>query len=502
MNFSACRVSASVSASHPAVNHWVFACLLAIVNVNAEAAPTAQLSASRLQGPAPLAVFFDATGTTDSASGTDTFRQLAYRFEFADPGSGTWPHSGRPKNEQIGGPLAAHVFETPGTYVVRVIARDAAGASSEASVTITVQSPEQVFSGANTICISRTQDFAGCPAGASQIGNATSWPAFQSNRRYLLRRGQDFTSIGSISLGNDSSAISNIQLAAFGSGAQPSVASITVNSGSDPATNWHRGVVIADLSVNGITQERGGFDLLLFRNSVGRGSITFASAFQYWLGQSSVSWRNPDGIFIVENRVSPNGGPSITGNGTRIALLGNDVDQTLQHNVRFWQGHKVVVGHNRLTGRSGDSSRHAFKMHSEGLDPVQNTLPPRTASRQRSSQIVIADNQIGSSGSNINWLGVTSPQNGESAEGIEDVIWEDNSFSYGTNFFREITWAGRRMTARGNRNLVTGGTVTAGVGHTDALPTEWRGPYYPNEPSMKGRFSSGPRPASPILRVE
>lgn len=466
------------------------------------AAPVAQLSASRTSGPAPLAVFFDATGTTDTTPGVDTFRQHGYRFDFSNSGSGTWAYSGRAKNEQIGGPLAAHVFETPGTYTVRVTVVDASGARSEASATVTVQSEDAAFPSTNTVCISRTQQFTGCPSGATQMANASSWPAFQSNRRYLLRRGEDFSALGAIRLGSDSTGLTNVQVMTFGTGSLPTVSSVFINSGENPATNWHRNVVVADLSVGGIEQYRGGFDLLLLRNNVGGGSITLTSAFHWFLARSTVQWQNPSGLFLVENKVAANNGPSVTGNGVRLALLGNEVDQTLQHNVRLWQGHKVVLAHNRLTGRSGDSSRHTIKLHSDGLGPTLSTLPAGISTQQRSSQIVIADNQFGSPNSNINWLSVTSPQNGESAEGIEDVIFEDNTFAYGSNHFRDITWAGRRMSARGNRNLNSGGPASVGIGHTEALPNDWRGPYYPTDATMKARFASGPRPASPLLTVE
>src|SRR3990172_2937982 len=77
---------------------------------------TPSLESARTSGVAPLAVFFDATGTT--ATGTNhPFHELEYRWDFGDLASGNWRTTGLPKNKAMG-PVAAHVFETPGTYPV------------------------------------------------------------------------------------------------------------------------------------------------------------------------------------------------------------------------------------------------------------------------------------------------------------------------------------------------------------------------------------------------
>src|SRR5262245_21438822 len=119
--------------------------ILALIPVIGSAAPVARITASLVSGPAPLAVLFDATTTTDSNGSVDTFKDIGYKFTFGDPSSGTWTQSGKSKNEQIGAPLAAHVFESAGTFVVQVMAKDAAGASTTASVTVTVTAPDTYY---------------------------------------------------------------------------------------------------------------------------------------------------------------------------------------------------------------------------------------------------------------------------------------------------------------------------------------------------------------------
>jgi hypothetical protein len=467
--------------------------------LGASAAPSAQLAASRIAGTAPLAVFFDATGTRDSDGSVDPFLALGYRFVFDDPESGAWPYSMLSRNEQIGGPLAAHVFERAGTFTTELIVTDAAGETDTARVTITVQSEDAGFPGERTVCLSRTGDFAGCPSGARQIADIVSWPAFRAGYRYLLGRQLDFTPLGPIHFRTAEVGISDSVLGAFGSGAKPRTDFVYVDSGDAGPRSWPHRVVVRDLDALSIVHVRGGSDLLFLRNELNRGGmIEIALAFDYWLTRSVETWRNPQGIFLVENHIDRDfdttisqNGAGITGNATNLAIMGNFVDRTAQHNVRIWQTSKAIISHNYLTGRTSEPIRHAIKIHSAGLDPVSETLTAGVPQRQRSSEILIADNRLGSDVSSVNWVGVTAPQNGESAEGIEKVIWEDNVFLHGANFVREITWAGRNMVERGNLTA-TNGQVGVGIGHYTALPADWNGPYYMRAPSIKSWFRATP----------
>jgi PKD repeat protein len=462
------------------------------------AAPTARITASRMSGPAPLAVFFDATASGDSNSAVNPFRELGYRFTFGDAASGTWESSGLPKNEQIGAPLAAHVFETPGTYTIQVTAVDAAGASSSASVSISVLSADSVYSGVNTVCISRNSDFAGCPADARQVGNVSSWPGFVSGRRYLLHRGQDFTALGSLNFAQGDAGLTDAQLGAFGTGAKPRVADVSVHSGMVPDVQWNKRVVVMDLDAAAIRQFRGGMDFLLLRNN-SAGYISFADAFGYVASVDPGLFPNPQNIFLVDNYLdvaNNNDVPGISGSAVRLAILGNRVDRTSQHNIRLWQMSKTIIAHNRLSGRTVDAIRATIKLQSAGTDQVTDTtLPAGVGNHQRTSYVTVANNQLGSAESNIQWLAASAPQNNQSAEGLENVIWEDNEFRYGTNYAdMDIYWVGRNMTERGNRNVTGNRAVNVGtnISGATALPPDWIGPYFIGQASMRLRFGSGP----------
>src|SRR4030066_531277 len=153
---------------------------------------------ARTSGVAPLAVFVDASGTTDIGVTTRPFHDLEYTWSFGDPGSGTWASGAQPgvssKNSATG-PVAAHVFETPGTYPVTLTVFDGTNTATT-NTTITVQDPDTVFAGTNTICFSTSGTFTGCPAGATQTTTSNFVTAIANqttNKRLLFRRGETFT---------------------------------------------------------------------------------------------------------------------------------------------------------------------------------------------------------------------------------------------------------------------------------------------------------------------
>jgi hypothetical protein len=184
---------------------------------------------ARSSGVAPLAVFFDASATTDIGVTTRPFHDLEYTWSFGDPGSGTWANGAQPgvsSKDSATGPVAAHVFETPGTYIVTMQAYDGVNTNAT-TTTITVEDPDVVFSGTNTICVSSnttpTAGANGCPAGAQtamQSNFATAVNTYAlTNRRVLFKRGDTFSAPTSAAITSMGPGI----LGAFGSGAVPKV---------------------------------------------------------------------------------------------------------------------------------------------------------------------------------------------------------------------------------------------------------------------------------------
>ena len=177
---------------------------------------------SRTAGVAPLAVFFDATGTTGLDGGD--FLSAHFTWDFGDAGAGAWATTGLSRNLATGF-LAAHVFERPGTYLVTVDGRDRTGRlGPAATVTITVTDPETAYAGAATRCVSRAGDFAGAPAGCDTVTSTDlpaqlAWLNAAARRRLLLRRGETWPAVTLALTG-----AGPCTLGAFGPGARPILA--------------------------------------------------------------------------------------------------------------------------------------------------------------------------------------------------------------------------------------------------------------------------------------
>lgn len=446
-----------------------------------------QLAATRLSGTAPLAVQFDATGTTSSLASQHPFHHVRYSFNFGDDRGLSWPISGLPKNSQSGGPLSAHVFDQPGTYQVRVRATDQAGGYSEKSITLQVLDPNAVYSGTGTVCVSTAANFSGCPAGASQVTALPSSATF-NGRRVLLRSGETF---GSISIPHGSQ---NVQVGAFGTGAKPRVSSIVVGTVRPTSTAFPRDISIMDLNILQTFEQYATMSqLLLYRNTfsppTGAGAVTqisIASALGYVVQNNTLSpsqYFQPRELFVVENQLrgsTLNSHIGMAGEGTRFVILGNDMGTAQQHTVRLWAMHKGYIAHNALRGGSSDGIRHALKLHSGGLGDFNDNYAI-SGSTWASRQIVIGNNRLGDATDNNSWTGVAAPQNNgpDSREGLEDLILESNVFHRGPNTNTDFIIMGRRMTSRGNVRA-DGGSLNINQFNNSyqLLPAEWVGPFY------------------------
>lgn len=439
------------------------------------------MQATRLSGPAPLAVLFDASGTTLDTG--NAFHQLNYSFNFGDDRGQTWPISGQPKNAQVGGPIAAHVFDLPGTYTVRVRAQSSTG-YSESTVTVTVQNPDSVYSGTNTVCVSPASNFSGCPSGAA---TQTTLPSSYAGKRVLLHRGESF---GQVTIRH---ADDNVVVGAFGSGAKPRVTKVGISEGNIPVAGvFPDEITVMDLDItNGIAHQSSGSRFLFYRNDLiqagGVNGISIGGALPYYVEHSGLpasSFYVPREMFLVENRLV--GATTITGTPflsfqaivSRLAMLGNDMGRAEQHTVRLFAAHKSVIAHNALRGQSSDGIRVALKLHSGGLLPYADNYAT-TMGKWASSQIVVANNLFSDPNDNNSWTAAICAQNADYAEGHEDVIVENNRFYRGSRTNTEMVIVGRRMTTRGNARM-DGGALNINNASTGtwAVPAEWQGPYW------------------------
>ena len=430
------------------------------------------MSATRISGPAPLAVQIDASGM-GAFNGT-------YDFNFGDERGLNWAVTGLPKNTQRSGALAAHVYDLPGTYTVTV---------GSSTLTITVQDPNVVFANANTICVSTSASYSGCPAGAAQ---QTALPSSYAGKRVLLRRGESF---GTIAPRNTDAGF---QVGAFGTGSKPNVAGVYTGM-SYGVAEWANDWTIMDLNIGSgaVNVDATTKRFLLYRNDIvvpsgGQSQVNIGTASGYYQSHNtgsvpgSMYW--PREVFLVENNiqgaVNSTATPNLVVMGyfLKSALLGNTMDRATEHTLRVWAASKLVIAHNVMGGNhyaaSAPGIRAALKIHSSGLQTFTDLIS--TSTTPASSQVIIANNTIGSPTFPGSWLSGLGPQNADAGtlEGMEDFIAENNLFVRGPYSSSEIQWRGRRMTKRGN-TLQGGGTpdIVRNGSNFDAGLNAWDGPY-------------------------
>lgn len=337
--------------------HWIaLAGVLAIGIATAQTAAAQSIAPSlvphRIQGAAPLAVFFDATGTTCSTCSMP-FHELDYAWDFGDGASGTWSTTGKSKNLAYG-PTTAHVFESPGVYTVQLDVTGHQGGSNSANVDITVIDPDTQWSGSETVCFSSSGSFEGCPSGAKQQITSSFSTAMSScgtsDRRCLFRRGETFTS-GGITLGANGPSM----IGPFGSGSQRPRLSFSGGVSIGMRNDWRVVGVEMEGPGGGVPfQMTGrGVDILVLNTVVIPG--TYHSGFS--AGGNALDLQGLDvheNLFLVGNDWRDfgfgSGGNIVFVSARRLAFLGNVMwDSTGgEHIIRVQHGEGVVVSNNKL----------------------------------------------------------------------------------------------------------------------------------------------------------
>lgn len=442
----------------------VFIAGLSVLASNLTAAVTAHLSASRTSGVAPLAVHFDASATTSTAT-TRPFHEVDYTWDYGDSGSGTWSTSGRSRNQDTGA-IGAHLFETPGTYTVTLTARDETGATDTETVTITVTNPDVVFSGTNTICFSRDGNFAGAPAGAQQI-TTTNWDtianALGTGKRVLLKRGQAWNFSGTKrNLTFNGPGI----LGAFGTGNRPVIRFTSagdrvfwLGTGSTPG-QFHD-FRFMDLEIDGDGHERGFIwsegtvnNVTFLRISMhDAGSFMFfaPSVLNYYNANGRPGHTLWSGIAVIDTTFDHIIGDGTEFNGRHIAYIGaqrlmfmgntwNDAELG-EHVLRLPLAQRALIAHNRLT--NSRARKHVIKLHGNGSD-----------------RITIADNHFSSALGD--WTISLGPQNNSSNEAVTNVVLERNELIFTSTTGVGFHLAASETTTRNNAIVLTaagGGTV-------------------------------------------
>ena len=422
------------------------------------------LNAARTSGVAPLAVFFDASGTTSSVT-SRPFHDIEYQWDFGDTASGNWTtgsRAGTSSRNAASGPVAAHVFESPGTYNVVVTALDGTNTASR-SIQIVVANPTTAFSGTDTICFSTSGATANCPGTTittSDFNLAINTYA-GTNKRLLFRRGEIFTATSTSIISSTGPGL----LGAYGT--SPTLPQINASgsafNGDKPILQFGDNFTVAqkdwrvmDLSFNGNANAEaiglgGGFDqitLLRVRaTNCGDACVFFNSA-------KLTGGVNPhlfDQAAIVDSTIiGPTQNWSVFFNGTNFALLGNLLDNQLSgsHTLRISIGINGVVSNNTLANNGpGSAGTHVFKLHGPPFDTATDGVPANSST----TKVVVSDNKLTPGGASTNnWTFSLDPQDSAKNEHITNIIVERNQFFGGANTSLCISMQAIDATVRNN----------------------------------------------------
>lgn len=382
-------------------------------------------AASRLNGVAPLAVFFDAVDTTDPAWNSGViqpadgdYASFDYQWDFGDSGAGRWttgrqnPDGSYPSKNTAAGYLAAHVFETPGIYTVALSVTDADGENHHYHEVITVDDPDIVFAGIKTRCVSVTGDFTGCPASSSQAASSDllaqiDWLNQSSGRRLLLSRGDTWTISEVAKLSVEGPGM----IGAYGTGDKP-IIEMTANGmlWCNNRRDWR----IMDLTLQ---QEPSALDTILA--DVGdNGLITHCALSGF--GSMAIYEGAVENVVISDLELVdlPSYGMYLAYSGRHTAVMGSHFDHLVppssEHLIRTYHS-KLLIAHNKF--ERGAVSKLQIKMcaPTEAEDPL--------GARYN----IVSDNIFTNPGP-VGWLTSFGPENTEpvSRELLEHVVVESN----------------------------------------------------------------------------
>jgi hypothetical protein len=376
---------------------------------------------SRLTGVAPLSVFFDASGTTTASATIRPFHDLGYRWNFGDPAGGaTWARGARAgissRNTDTG-PLAAHVYGTPGVYNVSLSVTDGTNTVSNSCVQITVQNPDTVFSRADTVCVSTGTDFTGCPAGAithttSSFNTAMGYIG-SSVHRLLFKAGDVWTGATDATISTAGPGL----VGSFGTGAEPVfvAGALAGRLLLVQANDWR--IVGLDFDGNMTNPNSGGVQL---------SSDAYTTVQNVHIHK--LSWGISGGgssYAVVQEVVIDNIDPASSNAAavywtpaTTSALLGNYINPTGygDHVIRMGGATKFIIAHNTL-GDPGSGNGEVIKLH-------QVNSTPGLWDGHYTEQVIIADNHV--LPITTAWQIVVAPQNDAYPEHLRDIIVERN----------------------------------------------------------------------------
>lgn len=487
------------------------------------------MTSPRLAGISPFVAFFDASGTTDSATlggANNTFQDIYYSWAFGDTaasGTGTWAtgaNAGINSMNVAYGGVTAHMYQVADgagdqTYTVTLTPFDGTN-SSTCTLHVTVYDPIGANGFTTTICYFNTTLGSGCPSGATQTTSSVIVGGNLSGKRLLYKCGDTFTSAGVTISGTKG------QIGAYGGcqGTQTSRPIFQATTAVDGLLNLNNpsaDIRITDIDLDGNSQA----GVAMLDNNNG-GTINGGNKLiQYTLYNvnarnqaESYRWSAGGQMAIVSStaqavqtaspwiNVFPNYAGVGNGGGTCTACLwtasGPSEDFLFVSGNMFTDG---VSGNSELeTMRDSYASKHVISNNSflnAGLPSFAllklHNLNFATNggtgawSGIYSQYIVVSDNLFqGSSGSQCLEI---SPQNPQSDERLRYLVIERNLMKCTESIGRQTLFSGVNASIRDNTYITASGSASIQIAQRGFEPPPQFVEVYNN--TMSGGGSVG-----------
>ncbi|MEK7705432.1 MAG: hypothetical protein AAB426_10770, partial [Myxococcota bacterium] len=394
----------------------------------------------------------------------------------------TGSRAGVSSRNEATGAVAAHVYETAGTYFVSLTITDGTSTASNSCTQIVVQDPDVVFAGTNTICVAATSlpvaGADGCPAGAMTAQQPSFAAAIGSyattGRRVLFRRGDIFGSTTSASITADGPGT----IGAYGSGAPPVLSetaaadALDISSASTPTTvnDWR----IMDLEINGNSVATAGINALggATQITVLRLNIHHTN-FGIELSHYVLDYWNQNGhpghviweqIGVVDSVLSTFSNIAMYASAGRAAVMGNSMDTAPYQIVRLPQMYYGVISNNVLSGGGAGYTTLRIDGPAWCVDEPQtptacnhtNDSVPTLVTGAHGGYtdlVEVSDNLIAAA-ADVYMPVEMAPSNGNWDSRIRNVVFERNFVRGATS---GVNISSQDITARNNLIRLTGG---------------------------------------------
>ncbi|MGB7158062.1 MAG: PKD domain-containing protein [Tepidisphaeraceae bacterium] len=305
-------------------------------NDNSATAPKPVITARGTSIMAGQSIFVQATASTLGAGSPQT---ALYKWDFGDDGAAY---------DSLNGFNAAHYYDSPGAYTVRLTITNEAGKSNSTSITVNVSSNTR-----KKIYVSASGSDSNAGTSDKPIrtwAKAASLAGSSSNVEVFFRRGDTFDASSNFDITGD-----NVVVGSYGSGNRP-VIRWTANVSGYPTITSPRGdnITIQDLTFTSNVSNK--------PQAIrpGGNNITIRNNEFLDLGMAINANAKPDGL-LVQGNTAPNVGGIqsyfVWGEGTDHVYLGNSVRNSREeHAIRVVRADRVLVWDNNLTNTIGEVS--------------------------------------------------------------------------------------------------------------------------------------------------